>query len=203
MKECKTCVLIILLLACCLSVQAQQFSGGVALGVVGSQVAGDTYSGFNKAGIYAGGWVNLPVKEQSAWQMELDYIQKGSRRNPDPKSAVPTYYIMRTGWVELAFLYQYKLRSGLILEGGPAFSFLLHHFEERDYQTVTNYPFRFFNSNLTLGIAYPVSDRLTAHFRTDNSVQSIRTQPSNGNVWRLFEYGQFNDCLILSVAYKL
>ena len=125
--------------------KSQQFNGGIAAGVVGSQVAGDTYSGFDKAGIYAGGWVNLPVKERSSWQMELDYIQKGSRRNPDPKSPDPTYYIMRLGYTELTFLYQFKLHSGLILEGGPAFSFLLHHFEERDYQTVTNYPFRLFN----------------------------------------------------------
>ncbi|HOW31903.1 MAG TPA: outer membrane beta-barrel protein [Bacteroidales bacterium] len=196
-------VLLFLVLICTPAAKAQQFSGGIAAGVVGSQVAGDTYSGFDKAGIYAAGWVNLPVKERSAWQMELGYVQKGSRRNPDPKSPDPTFYIMRTGWVELTVLYQYKLRSGLLLEGGPAFSFLLHHFEERDYQTVTNYPFRFFNSNFTFGLAYPVSDRLTVHFRTDNSVQSIRTQPSNGNVWRFFEYGQFNDCLILSLAYKL
>jgi hypothetical protein len=203
MKSLKIYLIISAILLLVPFAKAQQFSGGIAAGVVGSQVAGDTYSGFNKAGIYAGGWVNLPVKERTAWQMELDYIQKGSRRNPDPKSIDPTYYIMRLGYVELTFLYQFKLRSGLIIEGGPAFSFMLHQFEERDYQPVTNYPYRLFNSNITLGIAYPFSDRLVAHFRTDNSVQSIRTEPSNGNVWRLFEYGQFNDCLILSLAYKL
>lgn len=203
MKQHRFALIIIVFIISISFVKAQQFSGGIAAGVVGSQVAGDTYSGFDKAGIYAGGWVNLPVKERTAWQMQLDYIQKGSRRNPDPKSTDPTYYIMRLGYVELTFLYQYKLRSGLIIEGGPAFSFLLHHFEERDYQTVGDYPFRLFNSNITLGIAYPVSDRFIAHFRTDNSLQSIRTQPSNGNVWRLFEYGQFNDCLVLSLAYKL
>jgi len=203
MKQHRIALIIIAFITFMPFTKAQQFSGGIAAGVVGSQVAGDTYSGFDKAGIIAGGWVNLPVKERTAWQMELDYIQKGSRRNPDPKSADPTFYIMRLGYVELTFLYQFKLRSGLIIEGGPALSFLLHHFEERDYQTVGNYPFRFFNSNFTLGIAYPISEKLIAHFRTDNSLQSIRTQPSNGNVWRLFEYGQFNDCLILSLAYKL
>lgn len=199
----KLLLVLLLSLLASIAAKAQQFNGGFAAGIVGSQVAGDTYSGFNKAGIYAGGWVNLPVKERTAWQMELDYIQKGSRRNPDPKSPDPTYFIMRLGYVELTLIYQYRLRSGLLLEAGPAFSFLLHHFEERDYQSVTNHPFRLINYNVTLGIAYPLNDRMTAHFRTDNSVRSIRTEPSNGNVWRLFEYGQFNDCLVLSLSYKL
>ncbi|HNX44150.1 MAG TPA: outer membrane beta-barrel protein [Bacteroidales bacterium] len=186
-----------------MSVRAQRFTGGVAAGVVGSQVAGDTYSGFDKAGIYAGVWVNLPAEEHSAWQMELDYIQKGSRRNPDPKSPDPTYFIMRLGYVELAFLYQYRLASGLLLEGGPAFSFLLHHFEERDYQPTGDYPFRLFNTNATFGVGYKINDKMTVHFRTDNSIYSIRTHPSNGNVGRFFDTGQYNDALILSLSYTL
>jgi hypothetical protein len=67
------CIFLLSMLAS-IAAKAQQFNGGFAAGIVGSQVAGDTYSGFNKAGIYAGGWVNLPMKERTAWQMELDYI---------------------------------------------------------------------------------------------------------------------------------
>ena len=40
-------------------VYAQQFHGGIIAGIVGSQVAGDTYSGFDKGGIFGGGYVNI------------------------------------------------------------------------------------------------------------------------------------------------
>ena len=43
------------------SILAQKFTGGLKLGLVGSQVAGDLYGGYNKAGINAGGWIGLPV----------------------------------------------------------------------------------------------------------------------------------------------
>ena len=33
---------------------AQDFNGGLMAGLVGSQVAGDTYSGYNKAGLFLG-----------------------------------------------------------------------------------------------------------------------------------------------------
>ena len=56
-------VLIFLLGGISEKMQAQQFHGGIALGLVGSQVAGDTYSGYNKAGISGGGFVNLNLSE--------------------------------------------------------------------------------------------------------------------------------------------
>ena len=52
-------------------VEAQVFTGGLSAGLVGSQVAGDNFSGYNKAGIFAGGFVALSVSEKSSLQMEL------------------------------------------------------------------------------------------------------------------------------------
>ena len=55
-----------------LTASSQQFNGGLMAGVAGTQVAGDNYSGFHKAGIFAGGFVNLLISEHSAFQMELE-----------------------------------------------------------------------------------------------------------------------------------
>ena len=66
---------------------SQQFGGGLTAGVVGSQVAGDTFSGYNKGGIFAGGFVTLGMGGRSAMQLELAYFQKGSRENPTEENS--------------------------------------------------------------------------------------------------------------------
>ena len=69
---------------------AQKFQGGIAAGLVGSQVAGDTYSGYNKPGAYTGIWVRLALNDRSSLQTELSYFQKGSRHNPDEEKQEAT-----------------------------------------------------------------------------------------------------------------
>ena len=65
---------------------SQQFHGGIMAGLAGTQVAGDSYSGFKKAGIFAGGFVSLDVGGESSMRMEITYFQKGSRENPTEKN---------------------------------------------------------------------------------------------------------------------
>lgn len=182
---------------------AQSFQGGIAAGLVGSQVAGDTYSGFDKAGIYAGFWVRLGLSARSSLQTEISYFQKGSRHNPDEKKQDYTFYLMRLGYIEMPFLYQYHLKNKLILEAGPSFSFLLHNYEELDYMEVTYGDFCLFNPSFMAGIGYPVTEKLSVNFRMNSSLISIRKDEVNGSVYRLFDYGQYNDCILLFLSYKL
>jgi len=107
---------------------AQAFKGGVAAGLVGSQVAGDSYSGFHKPGAYAGFWVSLDFGKQSSIYTELSYFQKGSRHNPDEKKQDYTFYLMRLGYIEMPFLYQFHLKNKTIPEVGPSFSFILNSY---------------------------------------------------------------------------
>src|SRR5690606_23253393 len=108
----------------------QNFNGGVMVGLVGSQVAGDRFSGFNKAGLTGGGWVSLQVAPTTHYQMELSYIQKGSRENPDYEKEKYDFYRMQLGYVELAVLYRRSVGENLDLEAGPAMNFILHHHEK-------------------------------------------------------------------------
>ena len=64
-----------------LSVQAQNFGGGLILGLSTSQVGGDNLGGFNKAGLLTGAFVNSNISSLLNIQMEMTYIQKGSN-NP-------------------------------------------------------------------------------------------------------------------------
>ena len=182
---------------------AQRFQGGVAAGLVGSQVAGDTYSGFHKPGAYAGFWVRLAVSEHSSFQTEISYFQKGSRHNPDEEREDYTFYLMRLGYIEMPFLYQYHLKNKITLEVGPSFSFLLHSYEELDYQEVTYGDFSLFNPSFMAGIGYPVTEKISVNFRMNSSIFSIRKDEVNGAVHRLCEDGQFNDCILFFMSYKL
>lgn len=196
-------VLITLLTLVGFSATAQQFQGGVAGGLVGSQVAGDTYSGFNKAGIYASLWVRLGLSDRTSLQSEISYFQKGSRHNPDEKHMDMTFYLMRLDYIEMPFLYQLQLKSKIRLEVGPSFSLLLHSHEERDYLGIDYGKFNLINPSFMAGIGYPLGEKLSVHFRMNSSMLSIRKDPANGAVYRFFDHGQYNDCLLFFVSYKL
>lgn len=201
MKPIYTFIIVFLLLTSGLF--AQKFQGGIAAGLVGSQVAGDTYSGFNKPGAYGGIWVRLAVNEPSSFQTEISYFQKGSRHNPDEKQQDFTVYLMRLGYIEMPFLYQLHLKNKFTLEAGPSFSFLLHSYEELDYMQVTYGDFSLFNPSFMAGIGYSITPKISANFRMDNSILSIRKDQVNGARYRLFDRGQYNDCILFFLSYKI
>lgn len=181
---------------------AQEFQGGIAAGLAGSQVAGDTYSGFHKPGAYVGLWVRYNTNERSAFQTEISYFQKGSRHNPDEKRQDFTYYLMRLGYIEMPFLYQYKLKNKIILEAGPSLSVLLHSYEELDYLEVSYGDFAILNPTFVAGISYTVTEKMGVHFRMNSSVLNIRKKEISGAVFRLFDHGQYNDCILLFLSYR-
>ena len=59
-----------------LSIQAQNFGGGLIAGLSTSQVAGDNLAGFNKIGMMAGAFVTFPqvYSENIKLQLEIIYI---------------------------------------------------------------------------------------------------------------------------------
>jgi len=185
---------------------AQQFHGGITAGIVGSQVAGDTYSGFHKGGIFGGGYVNLDVSERSAFQLELTYFQKGSRKNPDPENNMYDNYLFRVNYIEMPLLYLFKI-DRFILEAGPSMGILVGYYEtDRDGYEISNQqgynkPIRV-TFQINFGLRFFVTDRLGVDFRTNNSLLNIRTNNVTGDVWRFWGYGQFNDALVLSVFYQ-
>jgi hypothetical protein len=186
-----------------LFVQAQKFDGGVLLGLVGSQVAGDLRGGFDKAGLNAGGWISLGISPKSLLQMELAYVQKGSRENQDLDHGIDHTYIMHIDYIELPFLYRYIYNERFELETGLGMNFLIYQKETEDGYVREDHPFRKQNLCFLAGIAFKINERLKVNLRTDNSLITIRTERVNGDVWRFWGYGQFSDALVLSAYYKL
>ena len=182
---------------------AQKFEGGLLAGLCASQVGGDSLSGYDKAGVFAGGYVSLPLSSRVHIRLEMDYIQKGSRKNPVPEKDDYNSYLMQLGYVEMPLLLQFYMRSKLAAEVGPAISFLLHYSEKFNQENAYAHQFAKQNLSIIAGISYPVTEKISAGLRTNNSLISIRKDKFTGNIRRLWGYGQFNDVLILTLGYKL
>ncbi len=183
----------------------QEFNGGIMAGVIGSQVAGDTYSGFHKAGIFAGGFVNYQFTRRSALQMELEFFQKGSRKNPDYEKNDFDQYLFRVNYVELPVLYQWKLHDRLKFEAGPSLGFFINYYEEKNEEEIKqgNRPAAV-TFQINAGFYVSLTRNLLFSFRTNNSMLNIRSESATGDVLRIFpgNYGQFHDCLVMSLYYQ-
>jgi hypothetical protein len=184
---------------------AQRFNGGIIAGGLVSQVDGDGYGGFTKFGYLAGGLVSLRVSPQSSFQMELEYIQKGSRINADTLTNMGTTYLMRFHYLEVPLLYQYTFGKRFSIEAGPAMDVLLGSYEESDgLETQSTIPLR----NVTLagifGVSGYISEHLKLNFRFNYSLLSIRetaeTYPATYR-YILWQKGQFNNVLSLSLLW--
>ncbi|MBW6459737.1 MAG: PorT family protein [Bacteroidales bacterium] len=186
-------------------VKGQFFNGGIMAGVAGTQIAGDTYSGFHKAGIYAGGFVNLQISKRSIFQLELEYFQKGSRKNPNYEEDDFDQYLFRVNYIEMPVLYQYVINERLKLEVGPSLGFLTGYYEEKNTEEIKGgiRPARV-TFQINAGIYVTLTRRLMFNLRTNNSLLNIRSDNATGDVLRIFpgNYGQFNDCLVMSIAYQ-
>lgn len=74
-----------------------------------SQVDGDTWKGYHKVGYLAGAFVRLELSPRSSFQLEMEYIQKGSRHNVDSANYYDQSYLLRLHYLELPLLYQYSM----------------------------------------------------------------------------------------------
>lgn len=184
---------------------AQRFNGGVMAGLAGTQVAGDTYSGFNKAGIFAGGFVNLNISPRSSFQMELEFFQKGSRKNPDPENNDYDSYLFRVNYVELPVLYQFVFTDWVKAEVGPSAGFLISSYEESNEEVMSeNWDYNKPSAvtlQINLGLYVDITQNIAVNIRTNNSLFNIRSQNRTGDVRRIWAYGQYNDSLVLSLFY--
>ena len=183
---------------------AQQFHGGVIAGITGTQVAGDTYSGYKKAGIFAGGYVSLNLAEKSALHMELTYFQKGSRENPTEKNGYQSY-LLRLNYIEMPVLYQY-IAGKFTIEAGPSAGFLMGYYEEVNEEVISDQ--QYYNKparvtlQINLGFSYFISNKIGVGLRTNNSLINVFSSNQTGDVQRLWDKGRYNDALVLSVFYQ-
>lgn len=196
----KTIYIFFLFLFFSYKIQAQQrFKAGIKLGLSTSQVAGDTYSGFHKAGLVGGAFVTARLKENWTSQFEIIYIQKGSRHNFNTDKGDLTFYFLQLDYIEVPILFQFHQKK-FSFEFGPGISYLLKEKEYNEVMDLTGYrPFNKEEITLNIGINYIFYKNLCINWRYSNSVTSIRSHASGASTW--YNPGQLNNVLAFSLTY--
>ena len=195
-------VLFFLLVLNSFSLQAQRFNAGLMLGGVASQVDGDTYEGYHKFGYLGGGYVLLQVSPHSSFQMELEYIQKGSRRN-DTSVTGGTEYLLRLHYIEIPVLYQYTFKKRFYFEAGPAADITVGSLEMINGAVPpTTVPLRPVTLTGIFGFGVYLTNHLRLNVRANYSLMSIRSENDYSGYRRmLFEVGQYNNVLSCSILW--
>ncbi len=182
------------------SALAQNFHAGAFAGISTSQVSGDNLGGFDKAGLYAGGFVNTPLGEKWKIQMEISYVGKGSRPSKEDRDANFPGVYPTLNYAEVPITFIYMARPKINIEVGLAAGILVYSreedlFSERKIQR----PYHNFDFSFVIGFDYFLSEKLSVNSRLDNSFIPIR-EHEFGQTYGL-NRGQYNSVITFSLRY--
>ena len=192
-----------------LNMRAQNFGGGIILGIGGSQVGGDNLGGFNKAGLLAGAFANASISELLSFQMEMTYIEKGSN-NPNMHDADHPNYRKQdisSSYIEIPLLLQYHQSEILKIEGGFLAAYLIDGYYNDLYGELPNSirPFIEYDVGLLIGMDYTFSNKLSLNTRLSNSILPIGTEDydySHLNTYNSSRKGKYNSVLSFTLHYN-
>jgi len=191
------------ILLCCgflsISIHAQNFGGGIIAGASTSQVAGDMLGGFNKIGLLAGAYTNLKIKEDLQLQLEIIYIEKGSR---NPNLHKNTIQEITLSYVEIPISINLQQKENLGIELGILPAFIMSS-KMNDYfsEIEINPSFEKYDLGIFAGINYHLSKKIILNSRISNSIIPIRPHVSGAtNGWNK---GQYNTVLNFAIHYNL
>lgn len=199
---------------------SQEFFGGLILGGTTYQIAGDNRGGFNKVGIVGGAFAGLNLSHDFDVQMELKFIQKGSRSTDIDNRPQYDPFLIQLNYIDLPIVFSYNLNKinindvnlkWLKFELGLSLDILVKARQEIQGVPVISNPWNRLAANTIIGVRASVSDNIEIGLRTVNSITSVCSSMkdpfNNGNVRyvrRLFPYyGMFNDVLQLSIFWKI
>ena len=202
---------ILSILLCTLAVNsfAQNFSGGVILGISTTQVGGDNLGGFNKAGLLTGVFVNKSISSLLSLQMEMTYIQKGSDNPNMNNSEHPNFGIqdISSSYTEIPLLIHYQQSEVIKIEGGILTGILIDAYYKDNLGKI-NYgntpPFIKYDFGLLLGINYKYSEKISLNTRLSNSILAIGTEDYTATQsYNSSRKGKYNSVLSFAIHYNL
>ncbi|MFW6019247.1 MAG: outer membrane beta-barrel protein [Bacteroidales bacterium] len=183
---------------------AQQFDAGFKAGISASQISGDGLAGYNKPGIYAGIFTSIDITDKSRISLEMNYVEKGSRKVAKPDEGIYTSYKLMLNYAEVPVTYQYFINENLSFEIGPSFGVLLKQTNNEEDQNgiisgVT--PFRKYELAISSGMNYWFNDNWAFSIRHSESIIPVRKHNSGATYW--FNRGQHLNVLRFFITYKL
>ncbi|WP_430814249.1 porin family protein [Carboxylicivirga sp. RSCT41] len=207
-------ILILLLVLFVTASYAQDFRAGPLLGISFSQVDGDNYAGYNKVGLNMGAFVSRQISDKWDIQLDIAYIQKGSREAPDPDKGKYDDYKIALSYIQFPLVgrYHYKQFSA---EGGISIGALLNSEEEIDGTPIGDIPsheivpFQDIEWATVFGLNYHFNDRLWLNVRWLYSINRVRI-PYDGEIpvynpkphWLSRKPGQYNNNFVVTAYYS-
>ena len=182
-----------------LHAQTKGFEGGLLFGLVPSQVDGDTYGGYNKIGIEAGGFTRFVFNKTYSLQMEIKYIQKGAKAASKDNFL---YYKSSLNYMEVSVSLQYLYHDKFIGEAGISLGYLFKASETFGSLVVSppDPPFESYEIAGQVGIGYIISDNWIIMNHFSYSILPIRWYPKDNR--HLKDLGCNNNVIRISVYYK-
>ncbi|MEE2953742.1 MAG: porin family protein [Bacteroidota bacterium] len=198
---------LIIILSIALISNAQEFKGGIIVGLSTSQLSGDHLEGFNKAGLIFGGFTSRSFSEKISGKMELLYIQKGSK-NPEANDYNSTilheYYL---DYIEVPVILQYQIQEQTLIETGLQIGVLIKS-KEQDVNGNEMKHWKDFNKtdfSICLGLNYSLNSNWSLNSRYSNTilfspVRGHQASDSQGyKKW--YNKGQYNSVLSFALQY--
>jgi opacity protein-like surface antigen len=182
-----------------ISLHAQIFNAGLSGGVSISQIDGDGFSGYNKAGAAFGLFVNTGLRESLTAQFEVNYCSKGSQYKTTSEDL--RYYRIELHYIEFPVLIMYSLAAGFIAETGLSGGYLFRA-KERDATGGIPSTADFRKTELAFlgGISYSITEKVLVSGRLSYSVFPIRAHSGGGTY--LLNRGQNNNVVSFSLRYQ-
>lgn len=185
------------------TISAQHFTAGVSLGIAATQVDGDTYGGFNKAGPILGFWVGCPIAGDWYGRLGFRYIQKGSFAKTKTNGA-NGFYRLRLHYFDLPIVAGYRFVNGFRIAAGVAVSYLsdvkevteLGPFPESELEE-----FGKFDLPFIVGLEYAYSEHWS--FAANFSYSLFPIRPYRGNISYRLNRGQYNRVVEFIAIFKL
>ncbi|MCY1720634.1 porin family protein [Prolixibacteraceae bacterium Z1-6] len=182
---------------------AQRFDAGLIAGFNATQVEGDTFKGYHKAGILAGIYVQTDVAPAIVAGMEIKYSQKGSRKKYDPKVPDVDQYTMRLGYVEVPLFMAFRTNDRSMIIGGISPGYLMHSKElnsDGEIPEEDRQDFNSFDLQPFVGFQFDFLERTSLDLRFALSVIPC-SDKSETNYY--FHNGLFNNVISLAFYYDL
>jgi len=175
---------------------AQAFSGGLLLGVCGSQVDGDEQSGYKKPGLLAGAWVSKPISKYTDLKIETYYIGKGAVLNIEHEDGtLERVFNTSFHYVEIPFLWNLNFGDKIDMALGIAPSYLFAHkitgqyYNDVQEADMTNFDFQGMTQ-----VDFFLTEKISSSIRFSYSIFDIRKEPMS--TWR-------NNNLSIAFRYKI
>jgi len=157
---------------------SQGFGGGLYAGISTSQVTGDAIGGFNKVGAWGGAFTDYRFTPRSTLQLELSFIQKGSRQTPTDKNNNTLIY-HNHNVLEIPILYKWYGIKNMSVELGVQTGIILSTIDRETNQpdTRNNPLFRKAEFSGATGLSYYFwKGKIEVNARYANSLYSLKTR---------------------------